>query len=109
LRADAAFPGECLPRAADGEVVVTCRDARGTRLRVVQIQASTGLVTEEISFTDDQPHVIIQFDDYRQVDTATLPFTVVIWYPERDMRMTVTVQGYEVNPALPGELFEVQE
>ena len=105
LRAGAAFPGRCTPRAAAAETIVECRDAEGTLLRVLHIEQRTQTITEEVSFASGVPHLTMQYDDYRAVGAALLPFAIHLSYPERQVTLAISVRNYEVNPALADELF----
>jgi hypothetical protein len=109
LRGGAAFPGRCTPRAAGAETVVDCRDGAGVVLREIRIEPRAQTVSEEISFTDSQPHLLMRFTDYREVGAATLPFSIELAYPRRDVVLEITLRGYEVNPALADHLFGAPE
>jgi hypothetical protein len=106
LRAEAAFPGTCAPQDTESDVLVRCRDATGTLLRTLRIDRASGTVSQEVDFKGGEPQTVTQFGDYRAVGALDLPYLIQMNYPERAVRMTITVRSYEVNPALADDLFE---
>jgi hypothetical protein len=105
LRGERAFPGVCTPVAQDTElVVVTCHE-RGRLQRRFLIEGRTATVREEISYTREQPRLVIRFGDYRMVGSSPMPFRIELLYPERALVVEITVATTEVNPALEESLF----
>lgn len=106
LRGSRAFPGTCTAMGLDATlVVVTCRE-RGRLRRRVLIERTTATVREEVSYTDEQPRLVVRFGDYRMVGEMPMPFRVELHYPARAVRVEISVRTTEVNPPLEASLFE---
>jgi outer membrane lipoprotein-sorting protein len=106
LRAAAGVAQGCDARAADGNVLVSCRDTAGTLVRTLRIDPATGWVREEVNFLGGQSRSVTRFGDYRPVDALQLPFAIEMIDTQRPVAITITVRGYEVNPVLADELFD---
>ncbi len=107
LRGRWALPGDCQPQWAEpGIVEVTCRDAvDGQVLRLLRLDAALGVIVEETSFTSDAPRLAIRYGDFRHTDGTLLPHSIAMRAPARGLSVDITVQRYEVNPALADDLF----
>ena len=104
LRGAFAFPGQCSAAAADDDrVLVSCR-AGSTLRRTLSIGAQG--IAEEISYDDTTPRLVIRYDDYRPVDGIALPFRIALEYPQRQQRVDISIDSYEVNPQLAPALFQ---
>jgi hypothetical protein len=104
LRGTYAFPGECV--ASDGndaDVAVSCR-AGGELLRTLAIDRDG--ISEETSYAGGDVRLRIRYSDYREVSGIALPFRILLEYPQRQQAVDIAIRQYEVNPALPAELFE---
>jgi len=103
LRGAYAFPGQCdAAPAAAGEVTVTCREGGAVR-RTLRINGA-GIV-EETSYEAGAPRLVIRYADYRDVGGVTVPFRITMDYPQRQQSVDITIDRYEVNPALSDDLF----
>lgn len=104
LRGAFAFPGQCTAAAAaDDRVLVSCRDGDALH-RTVSIGAH-GIV-EEVSYDGATPRLIIRYADYRPVEGVALPFRITLEYPQRQQRVDISIDSYEVNPQLAPALFQ---
>lgn len=107
LRGAHAFPGTC--RALEenaAAVVVACRDAAGRVQRRLVIDRATATVREEVSYTDEQPRLLMRFGDYRMVAAIPMPFRIELQYPARAVVVEITVRTTEINPHLDATMFE---
>jgi len=96
----------CVPATESGtDTVVTCRDGEGQTRRRVRIDSATATVREETQLAGDHVDVTMRFGDYRAVDATLLPYHIELLYPERAVRLAITVRSYEVNPELADDLF----
>jgi hypothetical protein len=96
----------CVPATASGtDTVVTCRDGQGQTRRRLLIDSATATVREETQLAGDHVDVTMRFGDYRVVDATLLPYHIDLLYPERAVRLAITVRSYEVNPELADDLF----
>ena len=86
-----------------------CRDRAGAVARLIRVQTATRRVAQEVHFVAGQPQLIMQFDDYRRVESVDLPFQISLTYPEKHVRLEITVRSYEVNPTLADELFDAPQ
>jgi outer membrane lipoprotein-sorting protein len=102
LRGRYAFPGECDATPAGTDVWVNCRE--GDALRRTLLIGAEG-ISVETSYEGGTPRLVIRYADYRAVDAAVLPFHITLDYPRRQQSVDITIQRYEVNPALPADLF----
>jgi outer membrane biogenesis lipoprotein LolB len=103
LRGSYAFPGTCeAAPAPNDQVWVTCRDADVLR-RTVLI-GSDGII-EEATYSDGVQRLLIRYRDYRSIDGAALPFRITLEYPQQRQSVDITIERYEVNPALSDDLF----
>lgn len=109
LRGDDALSAQCTALNAGAEAVLDCRDPTGAPQRLVRIGAAAQTIRQEISFIAGQPHLIMQFDDYRRANGTELPFAIELTYPDRAVRLQIRVRNYEINPQLPDSLFEATE
>ncbi len=108
LRGPAAFPGTCVARAAaPALVVVVCRDQSGNVLRRIAVERATATITQEVSYDQGRPHLVLRYDDYRQVDGTALPYHIEMLYPGGDLSLAIEIERYEVNPPLPDRLFDL--
>jgi outer membrane lipoprotein-sorting protein len=96
---------ECSAQGGATETIVECRDPAGAVTRLIRVQTATRRVAQEVHLVADQPELIMQFDDYRQVDSVDLPFQISLTYPQKNVRLEITVRSYDVNPTLADELF----
>ena len=96
----------CNAQGGSAETVVECRDREGTVARRIRIQTATRRISEEVRIVAGQPELIMRFDDYRWVESAELPFTIDLTYPEKKVHLEITVRSYEVNPTLADTLFD---
>jgi outer membrane biogenesis lipoprotein LolB len=104
LRGAHAFPGRCEAAAGSGESVgVSCRE--GGALRRTLLIGPHG-ITQETSYEDGVPRLVIHYDDYRTVDGTALPFRIRLEYPQRQQSVDISIDRYEVNPALSDTLFQ---
>ncbi|HXQ23016.1 MAG TPA: hypothetical protein VN812_15165 [Candidatus Acidoferrales bacterium] len=107
LRGSRAFPGTCTPSNDDtAAVVVVCRDAPGTILRRIRIDAHGATPLDETSFEAGQPRMTIRYGDYRMTGDMLLPYRIALQYPEQRVSLDISIERYEVNPRLPDELFQ---
>jgi hypothetical protein len=107
LRGPNAFPGTCRASAVEASgIVVSCRDAAGTLLRQIHVDAHAGTILDETSYESEQPRLVIRYDDYRSVGDASLPYHIALRYPGQHLMLDVAIQRYEVNPALADDLFQ---
>jgi len=111
----AAFLGVADPAATrcsafggSPETVVDCRDRNGAVARLIRIDSGTRRVQQEIQLVTGQPQVVMQYGDYRPVESVELPFTIDLTYPEENVHLTIAVRSYELNPSLADGLFEPQ-
>ena len=100
---------QCSAQGGAVETTVECRDREGAVARLLRVQTATRRVGQEVHFVAGQPELIMQFDDYRHVESVDLPFQISLTYPQKNVRLDITVQGYEVNPALADELFDAPQ
>ena len=96
----------CTAQGDAAETIVECRDREGAVARLIRVQTATRRVAQEVHFVAGQPELIMQFNDYRPVEPADLPFQINLTYPEKHVRLEITVRSYEVNPSLADELFD---
>lgn len=100
---------QCSAQGGAVETIVECRDREGAVARLIRVQTATRRVAQEVHFVAGQPALIMQFDDYRQVESADLPFLISLMYPEKHVHLEITVRSYEVNPTLADELFDAPQ
>ena len=100
---------QCSAQGGPAETVVDCRDREGAVARLIHVDTATRRVAQEVHFVAGQPRLIMQFDDYRQVESVDLPFQISLTYPEKNVRLEITVRSYEVNPTLADELFDAPQ
>ena len=96
----------CVPavaRAQDAVLLCFGKDEVVTRRLVVD--SATATIRQETDFAGGLPYLVMEFDDYRPVGRAVLPFAIDLHYPERNLRLKISVRRYEVNPVLPDGLF----
>jgi len=107
LRGPFAFPGACTAVAADGgEVAVECRAADGALLRSFRLDAASATIVAETSWRDGEPRLELRYADYRPTAGTLLPWRISLAYPDRAVTLAIEIERYEVNPALPAELFQ---
>ena len=53
-----------------------------------------------------QPQVVMQYSDYRPVESVELPFAIDLTYPEKNVHLAIAIRSYELNPSLADSLFE---
>ncbi len=108
LRGDYTFPGRCDASAAADEVVITCREAQQV-VREIRVAAATGTISQETSYADGAPRMVLRYSDYRAVDSQALPFRISMLYPAKGMSVDITIWRYELNPHLADALFQPPE
>jgi hypothetical protein len=107
LRGPYAFPGDCSAETdGAGSVIVVCRDSSGDALRQLRIDSSTAAIEDETSYDAGQPRMMIRYDVYRPAGDTSLPYRITLLSPPQHVTLDITVQRYEVNPALADTLFE---
>lgn len=108
LRGPHAFPGSCdAAPAAEDDVLVTCRDGGAVR-RTVLIGAAG--IAEETSFENGAARLVIRYADYRDAGAGVaLPYRITLEYPQRRQAVDISIDRYEVNPALADDLFRPLE
>ncbi len=99
----------CTAQGGVAETIVDCRDHAGALARLIRVQTATRHVGQEVHFVGGEPDLIMQFDDYRQVASVDLPFQISLTYPEKKVRLEITVRSYDVNPILADELFDAPQ
>lgn len=100
---------QCRAQSGSAETVVECRDREGTLARLIRIQTATRRIGQEVRFVAGLPELIMQFDDYRRVESVDLPFKIDLAYPEKNVHLEITVRSYEVNPNLADNLFDAPQ
>lgn len=107
LRGADAFPGTCLAETAGPfNVAIVCRANPDTVLRRTVVDATTAWIHDETTYEAGAPRLVIHYDDYRPIGDSVLPFHIAMQYPGREQSVEISIQRYEVNPALSDALFE---
>lgn len=99
----------CNAQGGGTETVVDCRHPDGAPARLIRIQTASRTVAQEIRLVAGQPQVIMQFGDYRPVESVQLPFKIDLTYPDKGVHLEIAVRSYEMNPSLPDSLFDAPE
>lgn len=103
LRGAWAYPGVCRARAgAAAEVLVDCLDEGGATLRRLRLDADGARLREEISYEHGRPRFSIRYADYGE---DGLPYRIVLGQPDREARLEIAVERYDLNPPLAESLF----
>lgn len=101
-RCDLEHADSSAASVACAKCVGDCRPVRAFRIRLAD-----AAVEEDAVLSDDQPVSITRYQDYRAVDGAYLPYRIEIadLRPAQQHTVEVTIERYEVNPALDASLF----
>ncbi len=74
--------------------------------RVVEVAKRSGMIERETIFARDVPELVIDYGDFRDVDGVSMPFTIDVRMPGRNVSVSIVVTRYERNAPVDGALFE---
>ena len=85
-------------------VAVSIPEAGGQR--DVEVSKRDGRIVRETLFDGETETLMIEYDDYRDVDGAPLPFAITVTVPSKRVSLAIEVARYTRNESVDPKLFE---
>lgn len=92
-------------QVADGGDRYRVRAFERDGAREVEILKVDGRIARETLWRGEAQAVVIDYEDYRSVDGAEMPFLVRVAYPARGVSLAIEVQRYTRNQTVDPQVF----
>ncbi len=74
--------------------------------RVAEVSKQSGAIERETLLVGEVPRVVIEYNDFRDVDGVSMPFAIDVTWPARGTSLAIAVTRYVRNAPVDPGLFE---